>query len=67
MDADFIFLLEPRETGHFNNKEVTLSEGKVKVLESFYLKVKTAKENKNYPSFFILVITRENWAVSVPE
>ncbi len=47
--ADFILLLEPRETGHFKNKDVSLSEEDVKIIESFYLNVNSAVEFEEYP------------------
>ena len=49
MHAAFIFLLEPRETGHFKNKEVSLSEEEVKVIESFYLNVNSSIEFETFP------------------
>jgi MoaA/NifB/PqqE/SkfB family radical SAM enzyme len=49
MDAAFIFLLEPRETGNFKNKEVILPDDKIKLLESFYLKVGSSKKFEKYP------------------
>jgi MoaA/NifB/PqqE/SkfB family radical SAM enzyme len=52
MHADFIFLLEPRETGHFKNQDVNLSDNEVKVIESFYLKVISSSEYKNFPLVF---------------
>lgn len=50
--AAFIFLLEPRETGHFKNQEITLSESEVKIIESFYLNVLTSAKYKDYPLVF---------------
>lgn len=60
MHAAFIFLLEPRETGHFKNQEVTLSENEVKVIESFYLNAISSSKYKDFPLVFILVITKGN-------
>ena len=48
-NAAFIFLLEPRETGNFKNKEVTLPDDKLKLLESLYLKVVSSKKFERYP------------------
>ena len=50
--AAFIFLLEPRETGHFKNQEVTLSEEEAKVIESFYLNVISSDKYEDYPLVF---------------
>jgi MoaA/NifB/PqqE/SkfB family radical SAM enzyme len=47
--AEFVFLLEPRETGHFRGKAVTLSEEKIKDLENFYLKVNSLSGFEKYP------------------
>jgi MoaA/NifB/PqqE/SkfB family radical SAM enzyme len=52
MHAAFIFLLEPMETGHFKNQEVTLSEKEVKVIESFYLKVISSSKYEDFPMVF---------------
>jgi MoaA/NifB/PqqE/SkfB family radical SAM enzyme len=52
MQAAFIFILEPRETGHFKNQEVTLSENEAKVIESFYLNVISSDKYENYPLVF---------------
>jgi MoaA/NifB/PqqE/SkfB family radical SAM enzyme len=52
MHAAFIFLLEPRETGHFKNKEVTLSEKELQVIESFYLNVISSDKYEDYPLVF---------------
>jgi MoaA/NifB/PqqE/SkfB family radical SAM enzyme len=49
LGAAFIFLLEPRETGHFKNTGVTLSEEEVKIIESFYLHVNSSAEFGRYP------------------
>ena len=49
MHAAFILLLEPRETGHFKNKKVTLSEEEVKFIESFYLEVNSSVEFGEFP------------------
>lgn len=49
MNVEFIFLLEPRETGHFKNEEVTLSLDKIKLIESFYIKVISSPEFEKYP------------------
>ena len=50
--ASFVFLLEPRETGHFKNQDVTLPEESVRYLEDFYLKVNSSPENEKYPPVF---------------
>jgi MoaA/NifB/PqqE/SkfB family radical SAM enzyme len=49
LHAAFILLLEPRETGHFKDKEVTLSAEEVKVIESFYLEVNSSAEYEKFP------------------
>jgi len=49
MNAEFIYLLEPRETGHFKNEEVTLSMDEIKQIESFYLRVSSSAEFEKYP------------------
>jgi MoaA/NifB/PqqE/SkfB family radical SAM enzyme len=50
--AAFIFLLEARETGHFKNMEVTLSEKEVQIIESFYLNVISSNKYKDLPMVF---------------
>ena len=52
MHAAFIFLLEPRETGHFKNQKVTLSEKELQVIESFYLNVITSAKYEEFPLVF---------------
>jgi MoaA/NifB/PqqE/SkfB family radical SAM enzyme len=47
--ADFIFLLEPRETGHFKNQKVTLSEEEVKVIEAFYCNINNSADFEEFP------------------
>ena len=49
LGANFVFLLEPRETGHYKHLEVTLSEEEVKIIESFYLHVNSSTEFEKYP------------------
>jgi MoaA/NifB/PqqE/SkfB family radical SAM enzyme len=49
LNASFIFLLEPRETGHFKNKEVTLTDEEVKKIESFYLNINSSIEFEKFP------------------
>jgi MoaA/NifB/PqqE/SkfB family radical SAM enzyme len=49
MNAEFIYLLEPRETGHFKNEEVTLSMDEINQIESFYLRVSSSAEFEKYP------------------
>lgn len=50
LKASFVMLLEPRETGHFKNKDVRLAEESMKYLDSFYLKVNSYAEYENYPA-----------------
>jgi len=50
--ASFIFLLEPRETGHFKDSDVKLPAESVKLLENFYLRVNSAPEFEHYPPLF---------------
>lgn len=49
LGAAFIFLLEPRETGHYKNSEATLSEEEIRILESFYMQVISSTEFESYP------------------
>ena len=49
LDADFIFLLEPRETGHFKNQKVILSDDNIKEIESFYLNTISSGEYEKFP------------------
>ena len=50
--ASFIFFLEPRETGHFKDSDVTLPEESVRTLEYFYLRINSSSEFENYPPLF---------------
>jgi len=50
--ASFIFLLEPRETGHFKDSDVRLPAEMLKSVENFYLKVNSSSEFENYPPLF---------------
>ena len=50
LNASFILLLEPRETGHFKNKDVRLPEESMKYLDNFYLKVNSSPEFEKYPT-----------------
>jgi len=52
LKASFIFLLEPRETGHFKNRDVILPDESVRCLENFYLKVSSSPEFEKYPALF---------------
>ena len=49
MGVSFIQILEPRATGHYNGKEVSLDEGQLKIMEDFYLKMNYDKRCRNYP------------------
>jgi len=49
MHAAFIFLLEPRETGHFKNQNVSLTREEVKIIESFYIKAISSAEYEAFP------------------
>ncbi|MFN8241311.1 MAG: radical SAM protein [Bacteroidales bacterium] len=48
LKIDFIFLLEPRETGHFRGKEVELKPWQVETVDRFYLEVSSDTKN-SYP------------------
>jgi MoaA/NifB/PqqE/SkfB family radical SAM enzyme len=50
LKASFVMLLEPRETGHFKEKDVRLSEESMKLLDDFYLKANSAPEFERYPA-----------------
>jgi MoaA/NifB/PqqE/SkfB family radical SAM enzyme len=50
LKASFVMFLEPRETGHFKDKDVRLSEESMKLLDGFYLKVNSAPEFERYPA-----------------
>jgi len=50
--ASFIFLLEPRETGHFKDSDVKLSAELLKSIEDFYLRVNSSPDFENYPPLF---------------
>ncbi|MGB8357250.1 MAG: radical SAM protein [Bacteroidales bacterium] len=52
LKASFILLLEPRETGHFKNRDVVLPDESIRYLENFYLKVNSSPEYEKYPSVF---------------
>lgn len=52
LGAHFIFILEPRETGHFKNQEVTLSKEELKILDSFYISVNSSSAFMNFPVLF---------------
>ena len=47
--ASFILLLEPRETGHYKDKDVRLPEESLKIVDNFYLKVNSSYEFESYP------------------
>jgi MoaA/NifB/PqqE/SkfB family radical SAM enzyme len=49
LNADFVIMLEPRETGHFKNKDVSLSEDEITLLDSYYLKLISSKNAETYP------------------
>jgi MoaA/NifB/PqqE/SkfB family radical SAM enzyme len=49
MGVSFIQVLEPRATGHYSGKEVTLGAGQLKILEDFYLKMNYDKQYRDYP------------------
>jgi MoaA/NifB/PqqE/SkfB family radical SAM enzyme len=49
MHAAFILLLEPRETGHFKNQDVTLTREEVKIIESFYIKAISSAGYEKFP------------------
>ena len=50
--AAFILILEPRDTGHFKNMEVTLSEKEVNIIESFYFNTISSDRYKKLPMVF---------------
>jgi MoaA/NifB/PqqE/SkfB family radical SAM enzyme len=50
LKASFIMLLEPRETGHFKDEDVRLTEESMKFLDGFYLKVNSEPEFEKYPA-----------------
>jgi len=52
LKASFILLLEPRETGHFKNRDVILPDESIRCLEDFYLKVSSSPEFERYPALF---------------
>ncbi len=52
LNVSFVFLLEPRETGHFKERDVSLPEESVRNLEKYYLKLNTAPEFESYPPLF---------------
>jgi len=43
LKVSFIFLLEPRETGHFKDSKATLTTGEIKLVEDFFIKTITKK------------------------
>jgi MoaA/NifB/PqqE/SkfB family radical SAM enzyme len=49
LGAGFVFLLEPRETGHFKNSNVTLSENAVESIRKFYLECNSGKAFRKMP------------------
>jgi MoaA/NifB/PqqE/SkfB family radical SAM enzyme len=58
LKAAFILILEPRETGHFKEMEVTLSDKEFREIEDFYLKVNDSNKNRGvhplivYPGYY---------------
>ena len=52
LKVSFVFLLEPRDTGHFKNQDVTLPEKSLAALENTYLKVASSSEFEKYPPLF---------------
>lgn len=47
--ADFVFFLEPRETGHFSNIDVSLTDEEIGLVEKFYLNINSNSLYYNYP------------------
>jgi MoaA/NifB/PqqE/SkfB family radical SAM enzyme len=50
--ASFIFILEPRDTGHFKDSDVRLSAEMLNSVEDFYLRVNSSPEFEDYPPLF---------------
>jgi MoaA/NifB/PqqE/SkfB family radical SAM enzyme len=49
LGVSFIQVLEPRSSGHYAGKDVTLSSDQIVMLENFYLKMNYDPEYKAYP------------------
>lgn len=49
MGVSFIQLLEPKAVGHYSEKDVSLSDDQIKLLENFYLEMNYNPKYKEYP------------------
>lgn len=49
LGVPFVQFLEPKEVGHYDGKQVSLSDEKIKILESFYLKMNFSDDFLDYP------------------
>ena len=49
LGVPFVQFLEPKEVGHYNGKQVSLSDEKIKILEAFYVKMNFSDDYLNYP------------------
>ena len=50
LGVQFVQVLEPRNIGHYESKNVLLEEKHIKQLEEFFKKINHAAEYKNYPT-----------------
>lgn len=49
LGVPFVQFLEPKEVGHYNGKQVSLSDEKKKILEAFYVKMNFSDDYLYYP------------------
>jgi len=47
--VQFVQFLEPKEVGHYNGKSVTLSQKKINLLETFYVKMNFSNDFLEFP------------------
>jgi len=49
LGVSFVQFLEPKEVGHYDGKQVSLSDEKIKTLESFFLKMNFSNDYLDFP------------------
>lgn len=49
LGVQFVQLLEPKDVGHYDGKQVSLSDEKLKILESFYVKMNFSDDYLDFP------------------
>ena len=49
LDVSFVQFLEPKQVGHYKNKDIILQKEQIKILEDFFLEMNFGKKFKSYP------------------